>query len=152
SNNLAILGLTRHGESTGRKHIVATAIEHKAVLEPLEEMARRGFEVDLTPVTAGGNVEPDEVRRRLRAPTMLVAVMHANNETGILQPVHEVAKLCAGTDVIFHTDAAQTFGKEIEALRTLAADTVALSGHKIYGPQGIGALCVRRRGSKRRPY
>jgi cysteine desulfurase len=145
SNNLAILGLTGHGERTGRKHILSTAIEHRAVLEPLAEMQRCGFEVELAPVTSGGYVEPDAIRERLRLDTLLVSVMHANNETGVLQPVHEIAVLLEGTDILFHTDAAQTFGKEVDALRNLRCDLVSISGHKIYGPQGIGALLVRRR-------
>jgi cysteine desulfurase len=151
SNNLAILGLTAHGKRTGRKHIVSTAIEHKAVLEPLAEMQRRGFDVELAPVTSGGYVEPDAIRERLRPDTLLVSVMHANNETGILQPVHEIADLLEGTDTLFHTDAAQTFGKQVEQLRSLRCDLMSISGHKIYGPQGIGALVVRRLKSQRMP-
>lgn len=151
SNNLAILGLTAYGERTGRKHIVSTAIEHKAVLEPLAEMQRRGFEVELAPVTSGGYVEPDAIRERLRSDTLLVSVMHANNETGVLQPVHEIAALLEDTETLFHTDAAQTFGKEVEALRSLRCDLISISGHKIYGPQGIGALVARRTKSRRCP-
>lgn len=147
SNNLAILGLTAYGERTGRKHIISTQIEHKAVLEPLAEMHRRGFEVDLAPVTSGGYVEPDAIRERLRPDTLLVSVMHANNETGVLQPVHEIADLIADTETFFHTDAAQTFGKEVDGLKTLRCDFISVSGHKIYGPQGIGALYMRRRGA-----
>lgn len=150
SNNLAILGLVEHGERTNRKHIISTAIEHKAVLEPLERMKQLGFEVDLAPVTPGGYVEPATIQRLLRPDTLLVSVMHANNETGILQPVEEIAALLRGSDTLFHTDAAQTFGKEVEALRRLKADMISVSSHKIYGPQGIGALLVRRRGSQKR--
>jgi cysteine desulfurase len=151
SNNLAILGLTAYGERTGRKHIISTAIEHKAVLEPLAEMQRRGFEVEIAPVTSGGYVEPDAIRERLRPDTLLVSVMHANNETGVLQPVHEIAALISGTETLFHTDAAQTFGKEVEELRSLRCDLISISGHKIYGPQGIGALAVVRAKSLRCP-
>jgi cysteine desulfurase len=92
SNNLAILGLTRFGERCGRRHIISTTIEHKAVLEPLEEMTRRGFEVDLCPVDQTGVVEVDDICRRVRTDTLLVSVMHANNETGVLQPLEAISK------------------------------------------------------------
>ncbi len=151
SNNLAILGLADHGMKTGRKHVISTAIEHKAVLEPLDRLRQLGFEVDLAPVTHGGFVEPETIQRLLRPDTLLVSVMHANNETGILQPVHEIQQLVAGTETLFHTDAAQTFGKEVPALRSLKADMVSVSSHKIHGPQGVGALLVRRRGIQKRP-
>lgn len=151
ANNLAILGLAAHGEATGRKHILATAIEHKAVLEPLERLRAAGFTVELVPVTTGGYVEPAAVKARLRPDTLLVSVMHANNETGVLQPVREVAALLEGAATYFHVDAAQTFGKEVEALRSLPYDFLSISGHKIYGPKGVGALIARRRGGQRRP-
>lgn len=151
SNNLAILGLTEYGERSGHRHIISTAIEHKAILEPLERMRRLGFEVDLAPVTRGGYVEPQSIRDLLRPDTLLVTVMHANNETGVLQPVQEISELLRDTATLFHTDAAQTFGKEVPALRSLPADMISISGHKIHGPQGIGALVVRRRGLEKRP-
>lgn len=150
SNNICVLGLSKHGEKTGRKHILSTPIEHKAVLEPLAVMQKRGFDVEFAPVTRGGYVEPDEIKKRLRSDTLLVSVMHANNETGVLQPIHEIGDMLASTDILFHTDAAQTFGKE-ESLKSALFDFASVSAHKIYGPQGVGALCIRRKKFLRSP-
>jgi cysteine desulfurase len=151
SNNIALLGLMQHGFDTNRKHVLATGIEHKAVLEPLGRLSKLGFEVELLPVTSGGYVEPNTVRERLRPDTLVVSVMHANNETGVLQPVLEIDEILDGSKTYFHVDAAQTFGKEVDALRRLKCDFLSISGHKIYGPKGIGALYARRRSGQRRP-
>lgn len=151
SNNLAILGLADHGEATGKKHIISNLIEHKAILEPLEMLGKRGFEITLLPPTQGGWVNPEEVEKALREDTLLVSCMHANNETGVVQPLRAIAQRLGDHPAYFHTDAAQGFGKDIDTLRDPRIDLISISGHKIYGPKGIGTLITRRRGFKRPP-
>lgn len=151
SNNIALLGLTEHGEKTGRKHVISTMIEHKAVLEPLDALVRRGFDVTLIPPTGGGWVEPDAVKKALRKDTLLISVMHANNETGVIQPLSEIIEALEDHPAFMHVDAAQTFGKLIPPLTTDRIDMISLSGHKVYAPKGIGALIARRRGFTRIP-
>jgi cysteine desulfurase len=145
SNNLALLGLAPHGQDSGKRHIVSTRIEHASVLEPLEALAERGFEVTLVPPTSGGWVEPRAIRAAVRPDTLLVSVMQVNNETGVRQPLAKIARLLDDTDLYLHVDAAQGFGKEIEPLRDARIDLISVTAHKIYGPQGIGALILRRR-------
>jgi len=145
SNNLAILGLAQEGVASGRKHIVTTEIEHKAVWEPIEELRKRGFEVDVVGCNPTGRVAPESILELIRPDTLLVSVMHVNNETGIKQPIAEIAEQL-GNDVYMHVDGAQGFGKDLETLQNKRIDLISISGHKIYGPKGVGALVARRRG------
>ena len=151
SNNLAILGLAQYGEKIGKKHIVTTAIEHKAVLEPVQFLAKDGFEVSVVSVDRSGRVSADDIAAAIRNDTLLVSVMHANNETGVIQPIEQIAEFLPDDGIFLHVDAAQTYGKLIEPLRHDRIDMISVSSHKVYGPKGIGALVTRRRGIRKIP-
>jgi cysteine desulfurase len=140
SCNLAVMGLARAHAAKG-KHLIVSAIEHHAVLHAAEHLQKHeGFEVSLLPVDSSGTVDPDQLAASLRPDTILVSVMHANNETGALQPIERLAELCASRGVIFHTDAIQTFGKLPLSIKMPGLTALSIAGHKFYGPKGVGAL------------
>ena len=151
SNNLAILGLREFGVTAGRRHVVSTQIEHKAVVEPLEELARLGFEITLVPPTSGGFIDPEAIANAIRPDTLLVSVMHVNNETGVMQAIDVIAAHLQDSDALFHVDAAQGFGKELAPLTNRRVNMISISGHKIYAPKGVGALICRRQPKGRLP-
>ncbi len=151
SNNIAIQGLEEYGRSTNRMHIITTAIEHKAVLETAKAMQKRGFEVDFVYPGTDGRVSADDIISKVREDTLLVSVMHVNNETGIIQPVKEIGDFLAGKETFFHVDATQSFGKLVDELREIKYDMLSMSAHKISGPQGVGALVLRKKHYKLPP-
>ena len=153
SNNTALFGTI--AANPERRHIITTAVEHPAVYEVGKDLVRRGFEVDFIPVDTQGRLDKTEFVRTLRPDTLLVSVMHANNETGVIFPVEELSRITKETDpaIIFHTDATQTVGKLPIDLRGSFAnvDLLSFSGHKLHAPKGIGALYIRR-GTRCRPF
>ena len=151
SDNTAILGLRKYGEENNKKHIITTAIEHKAVLESAKAMQKAGFDVDFIAPDESGRISADQVLSKVRDDTLLVSIMHVNNETGVIQPVREIGEELSKKNIFFHVDAAQSFGKLNDEIRTLKYDMLSISGHKIHGPQGIGLFIMKRKNYQRPP-
>ncbi|MBV9343285.1 MAG: cysteine desulfurase [Acidobacteria bacterium] len=139
ADNLAIFGLARPGD-----HIISSRIEHHAVLNSCRQLEERGVQLTYLAVDAHGRIDPDDVRRALRNSTRLVTIMLANNETGVIQPVEEIGKICREANVYFHTDAVQAAGKIPLRVQEIGCDLLSISGHKINAPQGVGSLYVRK--------
>lgn len=151
SSNIAIQGLAEYARRSGKRHIITSSIEHKAVLETVRAMERQGFDVDFVAPEPSGRVDAAKIVDKLRDTTLLVSLMHVNNETGIIQPVEELGAELVARDVLFHVDATQSCGKLVDELRALAYHMLSFSAHKLRGPQGIGVLVLRKKGYRRPP-
>ncbi len=142
SNNMVIKGVAYSNRRKGN-HVITSQIEHPAVLNPCRFLEKNGYEVTYLPVDRYGAVDPSEVEKAITGKTILVTIMHANNETGTIQPVSAISEICRAKGVLFHTDAAQSVGKIPTRVDDLGVDFLSVAGHKLYAPKGIGALYIR---------
>lgn len=151
SNNMAILGLLEYAQETGRNHFITTSIEHKSVLGAMEFLQSQGCKVDFVEPEPSGRMDPQKILDLVTEKTLLVSMMHVNSETGIIQPIEEVGAALADTKTYFHIDATQGFGKRNDSLRRTSYDMLSITAHKLGGPQGIGALILKRDERYQRP-
>ncbi|MBE0584280.1 MAG: cysteine desulfurase, partial [Desulfofustis sp.] len=144
SDNWAVKGVADAHQNKGR-HLITSTIEHHAVLDTMEFLEKRGFELTKVPVDSTGLVDPDDVRKAIRPDTILISVMHANNEVGTIEPIAEIGAIAREAGIIFHSDAVQTVGKVPVSVNDLNVDIMSASGHKFYGPKGVGLQYIRNR-------
>jgi cysteine desulfurase len=143
ADNLAIRGIAESQRAKGR-HIITSQIEHHAVLHTCKDLERQGYEITWLPVSRDGLVDPDDVYKAIGKDTILISIMHANNEIGTIQPIAEIGKIAAETDVYFHSDGVQSTGKVPVDVKALGVDLYSISAHKIHGPKGVGALFIKK--------
>lgn len=151
SNNIVIQGLKEYALQTGKKHIITTSIEHKAVLETAKAMEKQGFDVDIVNPDTSGRIAVQDVIGKVREDTLLVSVMHVNNETGIIQPIEEIGEELEKRNILFHVDATQSCGKLVEELKRTKYRMLSFSAHKLKGPQGVGGLILKKKRYKLPP-